>query len=160
MSDFTKIETQEALDAIIKERLNRAEEKWQKQYEGYTSADDVAKLKAEYEKQLSSLNASYAEKDKAYADFDKIKAELEAKVATYETNSVKMRVAHETGLPYEMVERLKGSNEEEIKKDAESLVKLIGNQNKVPPMANHDTKPGGDEKLEAYKKLAKSLKGE
>ena len=160
MSDFTKIETQEALDAIIKERLNRAEEKWQKQYEGYTSTEDVAKLKADYEKQISDLNTSYAEKDKTYADFDKIKAELEAKVATYETNSVKMRVAHETGLPYEMVERLKGSNEEEIKKDAESLVKLIGNQNKVPPMANHDTKPGGDEKLEAYKKLAKSLKGE
>lgn len=160
MSDFTKIETQEALDAIIKERLNRAEEKWQKQYEGYTSADDVAKLKADYEKQISDLNTSYAEKDKTYAEFDKTKAELEAKVATYETNSVKMRVAHETGLPYEMVERLKGSNEEEIKKDAESLVKLIGNQNKVPPMANHDVKPGGDEKLEAYKKLAKSLKGE
>lgn len=159
MSDFTKIETQDQLDAIIKERLNRAEEKWQKQYEGYTSKDDVDKLKASYEKQLSDLNASYVEKDKAYADFDKTKAELEAKIATYETNSVKMRVAHETGLPYEMIDRLKGSNEEEIKKDAESLVKLIGNQNKIPPLANHDDKTG-DTKLEAYKKMAKSLKGE
>ena len=159
MSDFTKIETQDQLDAIIKERLNRAEEKWQKQYEGYTSKEDVDKLKAGYEKQLSDLNASYVEKDKAYADFDKTKAELEAKIATYETNSVKMRVAHETGLPYEMIDRLKGSNEEEIKKDAESLVKLIGNQNKIPPLANHDNKTG-DTKLEAYKKMAKSLKGE
>lgn len=159
MSDFTKIETQDQLDAIIKERLNRAEEKWQKQYENYTSKEDVDKLKASYEKQLSDLNASYVEKDKAYADFDKTKAELEAKIATYETNSVKMRVAHETGLPYEMIDRLKGSNEEEIKKDAESLVKLIGNQNKIPPLANHDDKTG-DTKLEAYKKMAKSLKGE
>ena len=159
MSDFKTIETQEALDAIIKERLNRAEEKWQKQYEGFLSNEDVTKLKAEYEKQLSSLNASYAEKDKAYADFDKIKPELEAKVATYETNSVKMRVAHETGLPYEMANRLTGSNEEEIKKDAESLVKLIGNQSKIPPLANHDVKPS-DAITEAYKKMAKGLKGE
>lgn len=159
MSDFTKIETQDQLDAIIKERLDRAEEKYRKQYENYTSKEDVDKLKASYEKQLSDLNASYVEKDKAYADFDKTKAELEAKIATYETNSVKMRVAHETGLPYEMIDRLKGSNEEEIKKDAESLVKLIGNQNKIPPLANHDDKTG-DTKLEAYKKMAKSLKGE
>ena len=70
-----------------------------------------------------------------------------------------MRVAHETGLPYEMADRLTGSNEEEIKKDAESLVKLIGNQNKIPPLANHDTKPG-DAITEAYKKMAKGLKGE
>ena len=159
MSDFTKIETQDQLDAIIKERLDRAEEKYRKQYENYTSKEDVDKLKASYEKQLSDLNASYVEKDKAYADFDKTKAELEAKIATYETNSVKMRVAHETGLPYEMIDRLKGSNEEEIKKDAESLVKLIGNQNKISPLANHDDKTG-DTKLEAYKKMAKSLKGE
>lgn len=156
--DFTKIETQEALDAIIKERLNRAEEKWKKQYETYTSADDVAKIKAKYEKQINDLNASYAEKDKAYADFDKTKADLETKIATYETNSVKMRVAHETGLPYEMVDRLKGTSEEEIKKDAESLVALIGNQNKVPPLANHDITKS-DTTMEAYKKMAKCLKG-
>lgn len=159
MSDFTKIETQEALDAIIKERLTRNDEKWQKQYEGYLSKDDADKLKTKYEEQISTLNASYAEKDKKYADYDKEKAELEAKVAKYETNSVKMRIAHETGLPYEMVDRLKGSNEEEIKKDAESLAKFIGNQNKVPPLANHEDK-GGDTLAEAYKKMAKGLKGE
>ncbi len=159
MSDFTPIETQEALDAILKERLNRQEERLKKQYEGYSSADDVASIKAKYEKQISDLDASYAKKAETYANYDKEKAELEKKIATYETNSVKMRVAHETGLSYELVDRLKGSTEEEIRKDAESLVGLIGQKKQVAPMANHDEKPKDDEKRK-YKELAKALKGE
>ncbi len=159
MTDFKPIETQEALDAILKDRLTRQEEKLKKQYEGYSSSDAVAEMKAKYEKQISDLDASYAEKSKAYANYDKEKADLEAKIATYETNSVKMRVAHETGLPFEMVDRLKGSNEAEIKKDAEALVGLIGKRSKAVPLANHDDKPK-DDKKKKYADLARSLRGE
>ncbi len=159
MSDFKPIETQEALDEILKERLNRQEEKLKKQYEGYTSANDMAELKAKYEKQISDLDASYAKKAETYANYDKEKAELESKIATYETNSVKMRVAHETGLPFEMVDRLKGSNEEEIKKDAKALVEVIGKRIQVAPLANHEDKPK-DDKMKKYKDLAKALRGE
>ncbi len=159
MSDFKPIETQEALDEILKERLNRQEEKLKKQYEGYISSDGVAELKAKYEKKISDLDASYAKKAETYANYDKEKAELESKIATYESNSVKMRVAHETGLPFEMVDRLKGTNEEEIKKDAESLVGLIGKRNQVPPMASHEDKPKDDTKAK-YRNLARTLRGE
>ena len=159
MTEFKPIETQEAFDAAIQDRLNRQEEKFKKQYESYVSSDKLATMKAEYEKQINDLNASYAENAEKYANYDKEKSELEAKIATYETNSVKMRVAHETGLPYEMVDRLKGSNEEEIKKDAESLVGLIGKKSVVPPLANHEAKFKDDTKRK-YLKLAKGLKGE
>ena len=159
MSDFKPIETQEALDEILKERLNRQEEKLKKQYEGYTSPDGVAELKGKYEKQIRDLDSSYAKKAETYANYDKEKAELESKIAKYESNSVKMRVAHETGLPFEMVDRLKGTNEEEIKKDAESLVGLIGKRNPVPPMARHEDKPKNDTKAK-YRSLARQLRGE
>lgn len=159
MTDFKPIETQEALDAILKERLTRQEEKLKKQYEGYSSSDAVAEMKAKYEKQITDLDASYAKKAETYANYDKEKADLEAKIATYETNSVKMRVAHETGLPFEMVDRLKGSNEEEIKKDAEALVGLIGKRSTTAPLANHEDKPK-DDKKKKYADLARSLRGE
>ena len=40
MGDFTPIETQEQLDAVIGERIKRERETSAKKYEGYLSPDD------------------------------------------------------------------------------------------------------------------------
>lgn len=132
MGDFTPINTQEEFDAAISSRLKRERESLTKSItqkftdDGYMSPDDVAKLKAGYDKQIGDLNTAVDAATKKSAAFEKSIAEKDAAIKKYETASVKARVAHETGLPYELSGRLSGETEEEIRKDAESLVKLVG----------------------------------
>ena len=152
---FKTIETQEQLNAIISERLSRAEEK----YEGYTSPEDVQKIKDGYDQQIKALNDSMDAQKKKYSDYDNQLAEKDKQIRAYETASVKTRIAHDAGLPYEMASRLSGETEEEIKEDAESLARLIGNRNQSTPLANHEDNHG-DGSDASYVKLLRKLKGE
>ena len=118
MSEFKTIETQEELDSIIKDRLDRNTKKITaevtKQFEGYISPDEQAKLT----KQIETLTAQLTEKDTAIAD-------LTAKNTAYETASVKAKIAREYGIPAELADRISGTNEEEYKADAENLAKFV-----------------------------------
>lgn len=76
----------------------------------------------------------------------------------YETSSLKTRIAHENGIPYELAGRLSGSNEEEIKKDAETMTKFLRKKD-VPPLAGGDPQKIDDKKT-AMKGMLASLKGE
>jgi len=127
------ITTQEELEAVLKERLKREGEK----YEKYTSPDDVAKIKKDYDDQIKTLNASLTTANEKASKYDKDIAERDAKIKGYETDSVKTRIAHEVGLPYGMSSRLKGDTEDDIRKDAEALHKLMNASNgNVPPLAD------------------------
>ena len=152
---FKTIETQEQLDAIISERLSRAKEK----YENYTSPEDVQKLKETYDKQINELNASMTAQSDKYKNFENQLAERDSKLKAYETASVKTRIAHEVGLPYEMSTRLSGETEEEIRADAKSLVSLIGKRAPVAPLADHDEPAGSDEDA-TYRIMLRDLRGE
>ena len=125
MSEFKEIKTQEDFDTAIKERLARENKK----YEGYTSPDDLATMKKEYE----------------------------GKIAKYESDSVKTRIANEMGLPSSIASRLKGSNEEEIRKDAESFAGFF---QKEPPLATGEKTVANEEQAKnvALKKLLKNLR--
>ena len=150
------ITTQEQLDAIITPRIKRERETVTKELNERIEASE--KKAKDYEKQIADLGKQLeaaGKKDAAIKD-------LQTKVKGYETASVKTRIAHEAGLPFELAGRLSGEDEDSIRKDAESLVKLIGNNKTiVPPLASTET-PGGDGKAAALKALAKSLtnKGE
>lgn len=129
MSEFKPIETQEALDAVIRDRLERQKKtvtaEVAKQYEGWVSPED-AKKSAD---QIAALTAKISESETKIAD-------LTAKNSAYEISSVKMKVAHETGLPYELADRLSGTTEEEIRKDADALSKFA-----MHPQATPDFSP-------------------
>lgn len=159
MADFLPITTQEQLDNLIKDRLGRERETLAKKYEEYTSPDDLSKIKGDYDKQIASLTKEAESSAKKYADFDRQITERDSKIKSYETASVKTRIAHETGLPYEMASRLSGESEDDIRKDAESLVKLIGKNKPIVPLADQEEKHDGG-KNAAVRALAKSLKGE
>ena len=58
-----------------------------------------------------------------------------------------------------MANRLSGETEEDIRKDAEALVKLIGNNKPKAPLADPEGNQSGG-KNNAVRALAKSLKGE
>ena len=141
MAEFTPIETQEALNAIIVGRVEQAKspEDVASKYEGYLSADEV---KEKYKGYLSPEDAAIKD----------------AKLKQYETDSVKTRIALEAGLPYDMVSRVQGDNEEALKKDAEKLAGWIKNTHHEPPLKS--TEPNVDSKDKALKGMLKELKGE
>lgn len=118
MSDFKVIETQEQLDAIIKERIARAEAKAEEKYADY---DSLKAQLSEKDEQITALSSQLKETTDKVAGYDEQIKGLEGKISAYATDAVKTRVAHEIGLPYELASRLNGSNEDEIKADAKKL---------------------------------------
>ncbi len=152
MGDFKAIETQEQFETIIGERLKMERETIKKEYEGYLSPDDAAKKYAGY---LSPDDEK--EKYKGYLSPEEV-AKKDAKIKGYETDSVKMRIAHESGLSYDAVGFLKGEDEESIRKSAETLKSLIGTSN-VAPLASTESSVGNAQEV-ALKNTLKGLKGE
>lgn len=113
MADFKPIETQEAFDAAVADV--------KKQYEGWLSPEDYNAKTADLAKQLEANKTTIAD--------------LTAKAKAYESGALKMRIAHENGIPYGLAGKLSGDTEEEIKKDAETLAKFVKNQ-QPQPLAN------------------------
>jgi len=139
MAEFTPITTQEQFDAAIGERIKRERETLAKKYAGH---EELQKKVADYEKQIGDLTASAQESAKKYAGYDKNIADLQARVKGYETASVKTRIAHETGIPYELASRLSGETEDDIRKDAQTMAQFLGkNTHKATPLAS--TEPAG-----------------
>lgn len=155
MSEFKIIETQEQLDAVIGERLKRERETVKKQYEGYLSPDDVTK---KYEGFLSPDDVT--KKYEKYLSPEEAAAK-DAKIKGYETSSVKMKIAHEVGIPFELAERLTGEDEAAIRKDAETMSKFMKSIHQAPPL--FEPEPSGNNKEAAknaaFKKMISEMEG-
>lgn len=158
MGDFTVIETQEQLDAVIGDRIKRERESSAKKYEGYLSPDDFKTKTAEYEKQIGDLTNALNEANTKAANHEKEIADRDTKIKAYETASVKSRIAHETGLSYEAIDFLRGDDEDSIRKSAESLKALVRSK-PAAPLANPEGSSGED-KDAVLRKTLRSLKGE
>ena len=117
---FKTIETQEELDSIIKDRLERERAK----YNGYMSAEDVQKLKNTYEANTKAENEKYSA-------LEKEKEDLMAKVKGYEVGTLKTKVALANGLPIGVTDYLKGETEEELTESAKTLSSMFA------PKADH-----------------------
>jgi len=74
------------------------------------------------DKKLAEQNEWKALAEKRQAELDKVKAEAE----TERLNLLRLKVGLSHKLPEELIERLKGSNEDELKADAEFIAKVIG----------------------------------
>lgn len=120
--EFKAIETQEAFDAAIKARIERntrsvtdsVTAEITKKYEGWISPEDAKKSAdriAELTQQVETANGQITE--------------LTAKNQAAALDALRTRIAHESGLPYELAARLSGTTEEELKKDAETLAALV-----------------------------------
>ena len=140
MADFKPIETQEELDGIIKDRLARntksVTDEVTKKFEVYMSPDDYSKKEKEYTDRINVLTSQNTEKDNSIA-------ELTAKNKAYETASVKAKIAHEKGIPFELAGKLAGETEEDIRADADVLAKFITQQKPDQPMRSTEGNAGG-----------------
>ena len=153
MSEFTVIETQEQLDKVIGDRIRRAEAKAAEKYADY---ETLKTQNADYVTQISQLQEQLQKQTETINGNQSIVDDLKAQVQNYESSSLKTKVALEMGLPYQMASRLSGSNEDEIRADAETMAKLIGKQKPVAPIGSSEpvvTNP----KDAAWNKLASEL---
>lgn len=156
MSDFTPITTQEQLDQIIGQRVERAKSSTLKEFQSSEEYTGMVSRLADQDKQISDMTRAAEELAKKYEGYDKTLADLQGKVKAYETRSVKSRIAHEVGIPYELIDRLNGETEEDIKADAESLKKLVTPQ-RPAPMRDPEPAGNGDTTKAAFRQLAHSL---
>ena len=162
MADFTPItlNTQQEVDQFMATRLERAKrtgaEEEAKKYAGF----DGFKAKAEkYDADISALNQKITELEGEKANSATRISELEEKNREYETNSVKMRIARETGLPAELAEKISGKDESAMRADAENMAKLIKGQH-VAPMYHQNGEGGTDANDAALKNLLKKVRNE
>lgn len=118
MAEFTPITTQEELNAVIKDRLQRERDTINQKYGDY---DDLKKQVADLTTQVGTLTNERDTSVQQTAAHAKTISELQAQLKSHETNSVKMRIAQEVGIPHTLAERLSGETEEDIRKDAEAI---------------------------------------
>ena len=146
---FTPItlNTQEEVNQFFGERARHVRSATRAEVEAeftqkYAGFDDYKAKAEKYDADIKALEEKITglegEKSTSTAKI----SELEEKVRAYETNSVKMRIARESGLPAELADRLNGKDEAAMRADAEALAKLLKMQQSPAPMY-HPQKEGG-----------------
>lgn len=150
---FTPIETQEALDKIISERLSRESEKHNKALQALMEERDSFKKSGE---DLQTLVNQLNEQKKTD---DAMIAKQKSAIDKYVAATERAEVAREFGLPRELEDRLKGEDKDAMREDAEYLKKVF-HANNVAPLARQEVNKDGDTKREASRKMLKELKGE
>lgn len=137
MSDFTPIQTQEDFDKAIQKRLERKEKEVTEQFKDYISPDDFTAKQAEWEKKITEAqDAVKAAEDKLKEESTKM-SDLTLRAEKAESSLLKNKIAYDNKLPLELASRLVGNNEEELKKDAETLAGLI-KPSHTPPLHTHE----------------------
>ncbi|MBQ9387114.1 MAG: DUF4355 domain-containing protein [Lachnospiraceae bacterium] len=153
---FEPITTQEEFDKAIAERISRAKEtvksELEKEYsEKLKGLEDLKK-----QKEASDVATKAAEEKVKNLEADLTKAQTESK--THELSALKTKAAIKHKIPLEMIDRINGSNADEIEKDAEAISKYFS-AGGVPPL--HDPESGAGKDADAdYKKVLKQIKGE
>lgn len=130
--EFKAISTQEELNEVIKERLDRQ--------------------KRQFESQIEELNSKLASQNKDLETLRANSEEVEKLKTSLERKELKRKIAIENDLPYDFAERLQGDDEESIREDAEKMAKFIAKTTYVPPLKDLEPKDE-DEMTKAYKSL-------
>lgn len=155
MADFKPITTQEEFDAAIDERIRLERDSVAEKYADY---DDLKKQIADQKTVIGTLTRERDDNAEKYAGYDKTVAELRSQVKGYEIRSVKMRIAHEAGIPYEMAARLSGETEEDIRKDAAALARFVRKDKYIGPL-KEDTPAEESTQRASLRQMLQNLKG-
>lgn len=158
---FETITTQEQFDEMVKDRLEREREKFSGFDEYRTKAgeyDTVKKERDEFQESIKALQKAI-EGDEENAGYKKRVEELSGEVEKYKINTLKTAIAREKGIPTEFADRLTGKDEEELRKDAESIAKVFKTGRRQQPLASNEPNTI-DKKTAAMKNMLDKLKGE
>lgn len=127
MAEFVPITTQEEFDAAIASRLTREREKALRPYADYEQIKN----------DLGTANSTLAARDATITD-------LTGQLQSARSDLAKTRIALEKGLPAALAERLTGETDDELRRDADSLLTLIGGRKtSEPSRSTEKEKTGG-----------------
>lgn len=158
--EFEAITTQEQLDAIVNERIEQEREKYADfgEYREKAQKFDVLEKEVEgYKETITGLNKAI-DGDGKEPGYKKQIETLKGQVKGYELDSVKLKVAGEHGIPYELAGKLSGEDEAAIKKDAEIMARYIKGRSAAPLASTEPENVNG--KTAAVKNLLAGLRGE
>ncbi len=145
MAEFTAITTQEEFDSRIKERIQRAEARVREGYTGWTSPEELEKIKA----------AQAADAEKLTTATQQLAAK-DSEIKTLKTEAAKAKAAAAHKLPAEAAEFLRGDDAEAIEASAAKLAKLYGaGAQQSYTRTTEETRADADE---PYREMLNSLK--
>lgn len=155
--EFKAITTQEEFDAAIQARLARERASVTKQFADYDALKDKV---AKAEKERETYTAKVAEATGKITDLQKQLDEANGKIKGFETDALKAKIAEEEGLPSALRNRLNGSTEEDLRKDAKSLKAVFSAENRrgLPSYKNDES--DSTKKDEALRRVLAKLKQE
>lgn len=113
--------TQADVDRIVSERLSRERAR-------YADYDDLKAKASEYDK------AAEAQKTEQQRLAEQLQA-AQSEAERYRTESLRLKVATDKGVPAALIPRLQGASEEELAADADELLKVLPQQQAAPPAA-------------------------
>ena len=155
---FTPITTQEELNSVIKDRLERERSKFEG-YETYKQKakefDSLKKTSDGFEQTIAQLN-KLIDGDEKTPGYKKQIETLQAQVKKYESDSVKTRIALESGLPYALAQKLSGDTEDAIRQDAKNLAGYLKGP-QVAPAASNDPPEFTDKAKAAVKRMVANI---
>jgi DNA repair exonuclease SbcCD ATPase subunit len=127
--------TQEDIDRIINERLERVRGKYKDYDDMKKAADELKTLKESKMTDDEKVKARIAELEKKLGD-------TTTELTRERTERLKVKILDDMKLPTAWASRIFGTTEEEIKKDAAELKKLLGEKG---TSLGGGSNPGGDQ---------------
>lgn len=150
---FKTIETQEELDNIIKERLARQKQTYEEQLKGY---DQLKTQYEELQKEAAGFKSALDEATQKASTSEQSIADLQSKVTSYEQAQLRTKIALQQGLPFELADRLAGTNEDELTADAERLAGFLTSKEPTAPLKSVE-EPGITGENAAYRAMLQNL---
>ena len=142
---------------LEKEAINSIMAEHGKAVQAVKPAEGHEQLKEELatlQKQLDDANSTLESERTTLQE--QIQA-LEKESNTYKTNDMKLRIALENNIPYELANKLSGEDEESLRQDAQTLANYIAKPETVAPLK--DVEPQVvDSETESYKNILNNLK--
>lgn len=142
---------------LEKEAINSIMAEHGKAVQAVKPAEGHEQLKEELatlQKQLDDANSTLENERTTLQE--QIQA-LEKESNTYKTNDMKLRIALENNIPYELANKLSGEDEESLRQDAQTLANYIAKPETIAPLKDVEP-PVVDSETESYKNILNNLK--
>ena len=136
-TDFKPITSQEQLNKIIQERVNREKKK----------SEEVTNQLSTLSKQIEDLTGKYQKTEQESKDLAEKCKTLQAENEKYAKNALKQKVATENNLPANAVEFLQGDTDEELTQSAAKLRSLLSPQQPIAQNNTQDVENNGLQEL-------------
>ena len=153
-----KLFTQEEVNKLVGAARLEGKDAVRKEYEGWISPEEFSKKTEDLNVQLNGLNDQIKTLTDEKTAFKTQLSEKDEKIAKYEIDSVKTKIAKEFGLSWEAKDYLQGEDEEAIRDSAKGLKKLVGSGSPAPAF-NPEPARDTNSKDAAFRSMLQDLNG-